>query len=364
MDVAILGASGDCGREIAGQLIASRLLAATERVQLVGRSEGTSARVLHGLVSDLTDAHAEHVPDLNVALSPREIVADLWIVAAGRTPPTDRGTVDRQALAANNARIFSGYAEELARSGQGSEIVLIVSNPVELGVAIFARAIGRHRVIGIGAYQDTLRFRREIAYDLGVRRQRVTGFMLGEHGDEQVPIWSSVQIHGMDDQERAQAIAALRKGTEDADFTRLCREQREALAGLVAEGRFAEAFQKADAQPPDVRVVLKPYLTHLSGAKTVLATANVTVDLVGTLLDGREVLVAGQVVLDEEDFHGLTGPFGVPVIVGPNGVMSVVEIPLTNRELSQVIRLSENVNARLAPFLSGSSGAAKGGTTA
>ena len=48
-----------------------------------------------------------------------------------------------------------------------------------------------------------------------------------------------------------------------------------------------------------------------SGSKTVLATANVTVDLLNTLYDGREVLVAGQTMLEKGDFHGLEGPLGV-----------------------------------------------------
>ena len=91
MDVAILGASGDCGRAIAGQLVASRLLSTTERLQLVGRREGASGSVLHGLMSDMTDAYAEHVPYIDVALTPEEIVADLWVVSAGSDGPAAPG---------------------------------------------------------------------------------------------------------------------------------------------------------------------------------------------------------------------------------------------------------------------------------
>lgn len=346
MDVAILGASGDCGRAIAGQLVAARLLAPTERLQLVGRGDGPSARVLRGLVSDLTDAYAEHVPDLDVALSPREIFADLWVVAAGRTAPADGTAVDRGSLAADNTAIFQGYADALARYGQGTEIVIVVSNPVELGVALFARAAGRRRVIGMGAYSDTLRFRREIAADLGVRRQRVGGFMIGEHGDNQVPVWSSVQVHGMDAAELSATIALLRKGTELSDFARLCQHERATMSQLLDQGRIADAFARVDTLPPDVRVVIKPYITHLSGSKTVIATANVTVDLLQTLLDGREVLVAGQVVLDG-DFYGLSGPLGVPVIAGPNGVARVVEIPLTTGEQQQIKAIAGRVAAKV-----------------
>lgn len=348
MDVAVLGASGDCGREIAAQLVASRLLAPTECLQLVGRREGASAQVLHGFVSDLTDAHAEVVPELAVALHPDEVVADLWIVAAGTTMPT-RGQpmTERQTLARGNAAVFSAYAESLARRGSGTELVVVVSNPVELGVAIFAEAIGRERVIGIGAYQDTLRFRREVAADLGVRRQRVGGFMLGEHGAAQVPVWSSVTVHGLTPEETQETVTSLRRGTEHEDFDQLCSVSRTHLETLLQAGQIAEAFAQVDQLPPDARVILKPLLTHYSGAKTVRATANVTVDLVQTLLDGREMLVAGQVLVQPGEFYDLTGPLGVPVIVGQEGIRRIVEIPLTDTERQRMQSIAAHVNAKV-----------------
>ena len=358
MDVAILGASGDCGRAIAGQLVAARVLSTTERLQLVGRREGNSSSVLHGLVSDLTDAYAEHVPHLDVALSPEEIVADLWVVSAGISVPPNlsKSAITRASLAEANAHVFRSYAAALARHGQGTEVVIVVSNPVELGVAYFAEAIGRHRVIGIGAYSDTLRFRREIAAALGVRRQRVSGFMLGEHGDAQVPVWSSVQVHGMETAELAQTVARLRHGATLEDFIAVCTRERQAITELLKTGRVAEAFTRVDTLAPDVRVVVKPYVTHLSGSKTVLATANVTVDLVSTLLDGREVLVAGQAML-EGDFYGMRGPLGVPVVVGANGISRVVEIPLADAELAQLTSISRRLHEQVRAWMAAAAAA-------
>jgi malate dehydrogenase len=350
MDVAILGASGDCGREIAAQLIAARLLSPTERLQLVGRSEGSSAKVLHGLVSDLTDAYAEHVPELDVALSPDEVVADIWVVAAGQTLPTGGVMTGRGDLATGNATVFRQYADALARNGQGTEVVIVVSNPVELGVSIFSEAIERHRVLGIGAYSDTLRFRREIAADLGLRRQRVMGFMIGEHGEAQVPVWSSVQIHGVAGPELESTISRLRQGSTLEDFAARCACERQVVAELLEAGQVAEAFARVDMLPPDLRVIIKPYVTHRSGAKTVMATANVTVDLVRTLLDGREVMVAGQVQL-EGDFYGLNGPLGVPVIVGPSGVLRVVEIPLDNSERKRIEEIAAGTQRKIANWM-------------
>ena len=361
MDVAILGASGDCGRAIAGQLVAARLLATTERLQLVGRRGGASASILHGLVSDLTDAYAEHVPYLDVALDPEDIVADLWVVASGGTVPPNvqraaGGT--RGGLAAANAPVLRDYARALAKYGQGTEIVIVVTNPVELGVAYFAEAIGRNRVIGIGAYSDTLRFRREIAAALGVRRQRVSGFMLGEHGDAQIPIWSSVAVHGMAPEELADAVARLRHGATLDDFLATCARERRAVTDMLGAGLVAEAFARVDTLEPDVRVVVKPYVTHLSGSKTVLATASVTVDLVRTLLDGREVLVAGQAML-EGDFYGLSGPLGVPVVAGMNGISRVVEIPLTDQEHARLESVSHRLQRQVGGWM-----AAAGSSTA
>ncbi|MDX1932207.1 MAG: hypothetical protein SFU56_06355 [Capsulimonadales bacterium] len=342
MDVAILGASGDCGREIASQLVASRLLAPTERMQMVGRAEGASARVLYGLAADLADAHAEYIPEVDVALDPSEVVADLWVVACGRTIEKN-GPSDRNMLAESNGPIFAAYADALARYGQGSEIAIIVSNPVELGVAIFAEAIGRHRVIGIGAFQDSLRFRREIASDLGVRRQRVSGFMLGEHGVNQVPLWSSVGVYGMARGDVAAAIRNLRRGTEAVPFDDMVRDGRDEMTALIAGDDIAGAFRRLESLPPDLRVVLKPIVTHLSGAKTVMATANVTIELLKTLLGGHEALIAAQVVTEPEEYYGLKGPLGVPIIVGPQGVLRVVETPVTSDELQRLTAVSRTV---------------------
>src|SRR5205807_1895365 len=98
----------------------------------------------------------------------------------------------------------------LAKYGHRQEMVLIVTNPVELGVTVFAREIDYRRVVGIGAYSDSLRFRREIAYDLGTPRQLVSGFVAGEHGPNLTPLWSSVRVYGFAEEETAEAVAHLR----------------------------------------------------------------------------------------------------------------------------------------------------------
>lgn len=350
MDVAVLGATGDVGRAICAALIERRVLPPTSRLQLVGRPGGASARAVHGLRADLIDAYDEHVPLIDVALAPTDVVADVVVLAAGQTAPTGSGRlVDRDQLAANNLTVFDAYAQALAEHGSGHEVVVVVSNPVELGVAVFARALGRHRVIGMGAWLDTLRFRQEIAHSLGIRRQRVSGFVAGQHGDGMVPLWSSVRLRGLDAPEQLRATARLRGRYTMDEFPAEIVAAKARLTELAGQD-VAAAFAEVDTWPPDLRLIARPYLTHYSGAKTPHGTASATVDLVDTVLDGREIVVAGQVALAGEirlageSWHGV---LGVPAVVGPEGWTRVLLNPLKDDEERRLHQIARQINALL-----------------
>ncbi len=86
------------------------------------------------------------------------------------------------------------------------------SNPVELGVQIFASRLGRRWVLGAGSWSDTQRFRREIALEFGVRRTHVQAFTVGQHGDHLVPVWSKIRVRGVE-QERVDAMIAAARGS-------------------------------------------------------------------------------------------------------------------------------------------------------
>ncbi|WP_121967764.1 malate dehydrogenase [Leptolyngbya sp. BC1307] len=344
MDVSVIGASGDCGREIVSRLIALRALMPTERLQLVGRASGRSSQILYGLCSDLSDAYAEKAPMLDVALAPEDIVADVIVMAAGATVGGE--TVSRKQLSATNLPIFETYARAIAQHGYGHEVVIIVTNPVELAVEVFSRHLGRHRVIGVGAYSDSLRFRREIAADLGVRRQLVQGFIVGEHGEGMVPLWSSVKIHGMTANELTNARRQLQRDRTVSRFPEEVAAAKEVVVGHLKQEKIQEAYHYVDSLPPDLRVVVKPFVTHVSGAKTIYATANVTTDLVQNLLEGREMVVSGQVQLDGE-FYGIRSPFGVPIVVTPFGWTQVVPLQLWAEEADLLQKMADQLNSRL-----------------
>ena len=78
-------------------------------------------------------------------------------------------------------------------------ILLIVSNPVD--VLTYATwkwsGLPAHRVIGSGTSLDTSRFRRRLAEHYGVASANVRAYVIGEHGDTQIPVLSSARVAGL-----------------------------------------------------------------------------------------------------------------------------------------------------------------------
>ena len=352
MDIAVIGPCGDVGRQIVQQIVVERLLQCEERLVLIANPEGASARSAYGLAADLADAYSEIAPKVEVVLDPRETHADLVVVAAGATPASspDASPMTRDALAARNAPMFHRHAEAIAGQGQGHEIVLCISNPNELAVAVFAEHLGRRRVIGIGAFLDSLRFRQEIATDLGVRRQRVHAFIAGEHGSNLVPLWSTVHVHGFDSEALSTELLRIRKGIDPSDFRDAVESAMREIEALIGSGRIRDAYAAVERHAPDVRVVIRPFITHYSGAKTVIGTARATMEFLRTITLGSDALVSGQIALDGE-VYDIRGTVGVPFVVGNLGVDRVFELPLTEAERSQLCNCATAIRAKTLPFL-------------
>ncbi len=351
MDIAIIGAGGSVGRTVAQLIVEERLLQCDERLVLVGNPKGASAKSLYGFAVDLMDGYAEICPKIEVAMSVEDIGCDLVVMAGGATIPLDsKIPISRDFLAGTNMPIFESYASALARHSCGSEIVLCISNPNELAVAVFAKHLGRKRVIGMGAFLDSLRFRKEIAIDLGIRRQSIHGFMVGEHDFNAVPLWSSVHIFGYNEEQLRQKLLVLRKGHETIRFHSDVDEAVDLLRRLISQGNVREAFATIDRYPPDIRVALKPFVTHFSGSKTVMGTAKATLELLRTITLGVDALVSGQVALEGE-FYDIHGTIGVPFVIGNQGVDRIIHLQLTEDEKALLVQSAKNVEAKIKTFV-------------
>jgi len=352
VDIAVIGPCGDVGRQIVQHIIVERLLTCDRRLVLVGNPQGESRRSIFGLAADLTDAYAEFAPRIDVVLDPRELRADLVVMAAGATLPVngESKAEGRYALAERNAPIFEHYARSLASCGNGHEIVICVSNPNELAVALFAKHLGANRVIGMGAFLDSLRFRKEIASDLRVPRQMVHAFVAGEHGATLVPLWSNVHVYGFSDERMAEVVGRLQGRRREGDFPALVADAHAELRQLLSDGDIPEALRRVDGYPADVRVAARPFVTHFSGAKTVIGTARATMEFLRTITLGADALVAGQVSLSG-DVYEVAGTIGVPFVVGNRGVDRIFELPISDQERRALHHSAEIVATKLQPYL-------------
>jgi len=345
MNISVVGASGDIGREIVTKLVEMRAMDHEATLQLVGRSEGRSSSFLYGMMSDIQDAHAEISPRLEIALDPEGVRGDLVIFCAGETIPTDPHNLkDRDSLAAANAPVFRDYAKAIAKNGHSEQIVIVVSNPVELAVHIFTQYIDRKRVIGMGSFLDTIRFRREIAEDLGVRRQRVRGLVVGQHGAGMVPLWSTVGVYGFDNEAGRAKLEEVRHRNRVP-----AGEAMKMAKDLIVANKAGEALDKVQHLPPDLRVLVEPFIAHLTGAKTRVGTSEIVLRLVETISMGTEVMTASQAKVEGE-FLGIRSVIGVPILLSHQGITEILPLSVWPDEEKAFRTSAEQINQFLAKY--------------
>lgn len=107
-----------------------------------------------------------------------------------------------------------------------SPIVLIISNPVDVLTYFFIKETGfsKDRVIGIASELDSSRFRYLLSKKLGVNQSQISNaFVLGEHGDSMVPIFSNTKIDGKNVQNFLTPSQKLEIIEEIRDYWKLLR---------------------------------------------------------------------------------------------------------------------------------------------
>ncbi len=353
MDVAIIGAAGACGRQLAGQLLDRRVVPESSTLQLVGHRGGASETELWGLRADLEDAFGDWAPTLELVVDPEQVRADIVVVLAGATVSLDPNqTVDRAELGRRNAVMFEEYARTFA-AWERPPVVVVQSNPVELGVHVFAQHLPPHQVLGAAGWSDTLRFRHELAVELGVGRRAVSAAMLGQHGDHAVPAWSMVRVHGLTRHEVEAKVAQVRRGRSLADLPAEIVAARTEVVDLIREGRVQDAYDRTQGLPADLRVAVKPFFTSFtSGRTTEAVTAHAAADLVAAVVECRWQAVPAQVA-DPDRWGGLTAPLAVPVVLGPNGWLSTVPVDLADDERAALQAADAAVASSIRSVLDG-----------
>ncbi|XP_066523897.1 L-lactate dehydrogenase B-B chain isoform X2 [Hoplias malabaricus] len=101
-------------------------------------------------------------------------------------------------LVQRNVNIFKHIIPQIVRYSPNC-ILIVVSNPVDILTYVTWKLSGlpKHRVIGSGTNLDSARFRYLMAERLGIHPTSFNGWILGEHGDSSVPVWSGANVAGV-----------------------------------------------------------------------------------------------------------------------------------------------------------------------
>ena len=149
------------------------------------RAEGEAMDLMHGqsFTGNIT-VRAGDYPDLENT--------QVVVIAAGAT---QRPGEKRTDLLSRNVEIFGKIAAQLDRYAPHA-VIVVASNPVDTLSYVFQELSARpkQQVIGTGTMLDTARFRSLLGRHYNVDPSSVHAYIVGEHGDSEVPLWSSAQI--------------------------------------------------------------------------------------------------------------------------------------------------------------------------
>ncbi|MEX0660048.1 MAG: malate dehydrogenase [Egibacteraceae bacterium] len=234
--------------------------------------------------------------------------SDIVVVTAGK--PRTPG-MSRMDLLADNARIVSGVAGEVARTSPEA-VVIVVSNPLDEMTALFWKVSGfpAERVMGQAGMLDSARFADKIAERAGVLPAVVTALTLGSHGDTMVPVPSQTTVDGtpVADVLAADALAEIVQATRDGG------------AEVVALLKTGSAY----------------YAPSAAAARMVAAVAQ----------DENAVMPVCAWVTGE---YGIADVYlGVPARLGRGGVTEIVVLDLTGEERAALAEAADAVRAKQA----------------
>ena len=234
--------------------------------------------------------------------------SDIVIVTSGlgRQPGMSRND-----LLARNKAIVSAVAEQIADRSPDA-IVIVVTNPLDAMCHVVKEVTNfpRQRIIGMAGVLDSARFRTFIAWELGVSARDVTAFVLGGHGDTMVPVLSHASVSGIP------------------------------VTELVAPDRLEEIVQRTRDGGAEVVGLLK------QGGAYYAPSAGVAEIVDSIVLNQKRVLPCATLCQGEFGIRDLF--VGVPVKLGAEGIVELIEIELADDERAALQRSAGAVQELVA----------------
>ncbi|WP_289137430.1 malate dehydrogenase [uncultured Brevibacillus sp.] len=234
--------------------------------------------------------------------------ADLVIITAGiaRKPG-----MSRDDLVNTNASIMKSVAEQVKTYAPNS-IVLVLSNPVDAMTYTFFKTSGfpKERVIGQSGVLDTARFRTFVAMELNVSVEDVTGFVLGGHGDDMVPLVRYSYAGGIP------------------------------LETLIPKDRLEQIVERTRKGGGEIVNLLGNGSAYYAPAASLVQMAEAIIK------DKKRILPSIALLQGEYGYNDIY--LGVPTLLGANGIERVIELELTADEKAALDKSADSVRNVMA----------------
>ncbi len=243
--------------------------------------------------------------------------ADIVVITAGAPQKEGETRLD---LAKKNSQIIRSIIENLKKHNQDC-IILMTSNPVDVLTYAAQKYSGfpKNKVIGSGTTLDTSRLKHEIGRHCEVDPRNVHGYILGEHGDSEVPIWSGLRIGGM----------------KLMDFCQKC--EKVCKPKIEMEQIFKKVKNSA------YEIIEKKSATYY-------AIAYGLTMIVESILRDQNTILPVSVHID--DFYGEKDLcFSLPALIGRQGVRRIVDTPLDENEIKDLKHSASVLKSYIKDFL-------------
>ncbi len=239
--------------------------------------------------------------------------ADVIVICAG---VGQRPGQSRLELLQTNAGIFHNIVPKVIAVNQDA-IMIVATNPVDILTQIAALIVGldRCRVLGSGTSLDTARLRYMLGVHYGVDSRSVHAYVVGEHGDSELALWSLANIGGV---RLADFVGANKQGYDQAALDRIFNQTRNAAYEII---------QRKKA-------------TYYAIGLGLLAIVE------AVLRDQHTVMTVSSPLLGQYGVDDIA--ISMPAIVGRRGVEEVLNLPLSESELAAFQSSAQTLKDRLA----------------
>lgn len=239
--------------------------------------------------------------------------AEVIVICAGANQRPGESRLD---LLQKNAAVFRNIVPQVNTVNQDA-IIVVATNPVDILTYISAQIVGLEsgRVIGSGTLLDTARFRYLLGTHYGVDPRSVHAYIVGEHGDSELPLWSLANIGGV----------------RLPDF-----------AGTNGQGYDQTALDRIFDQTRNAayEIIQRKKATYYAIGLGLLAVVE------AVLRDQHTVMTVASPLRGQ---YGVTDiALSLPTIVGRNGIEEVLNLPLSEHELAAFQHSAQTLQERLA----------------